>query len=109
MGENDFNEYRVSHCFLCKFYNSFTCSFKKDDCDLSDKLHPQRPTILDNDVLKASVKEDSCQSTRDLARKNSQIYHVQLCTMEKKTKEFGFSHVFSRENQVQHATIYNQE
>ena len=97
---------------VCKWqYNEFI----KSDCDLSDKPHSEIPTTLDNDLFKAYVEADLCQSSKDLATKKIKnkdtMHYVQLYTntsskFERKSKErTSVLHELSVENQAQCSAI----
>lgn len=110
MGGKDLNECHIRHCMLYEFHRGSNATrttknicavypdamtvrkcqrwfskFKKGDYDLSDKPRSGRPTILDNDLLKASVEANPCQSTRDLARR----YNASCSTIHEHLKQIG--------------------
>ena len=43
--------------------------FKNGNFDINDMLHSRRPFEFDEDHLKALLKEESCQTSRELAKK----------------------------------------
>lgn len=59
--------------------------FKSDNFDLSDSYRSGRPSTLDNDVLRAEVEPDLCQTIEALSNSLNQLWS----TIQKHLKQIG--------------------